>query len=86
MTDGAFRSSLTGWLDAWADDTGGGIAFGSRSQLKREPKRKCWTTGNLERTSALYILIIPWGLKAFQLEESPVRKEGGGRGVCDLLY
>lgn len=38
---------------------GGGIAFGSRSQLNREPNGKCCTTGNFERTSALYILIIP---------------------------
>ncbi len=35
------------------------MALGFLSQLKREPKRKCWTTGNLERTSALYILIMP---------------------------
>ena len=48
-----------GWLDAWTE-AGGGVAFGSCSQLKREPKGKCWTTGNLERTSALYILSIPW--------------------------
>jgi hypothetical protein len=38
---------------------GGGTAFGSRSQLNREPKGKCWTTGNFESTSALYILIMP---------------------------
>lgn len=38
---------------------GGGMAFGSRSQLNREPNGKCCTTGNFERTSALYILIIP---------------------------
>ena len=50
--------SLTGWFDVCTED-GGGAALGSCSQLKREPKRKCWTTGNLERTSALYILTIP---------------------------
>lgn len=37
-------------------------AEGSGVQAKSEPKGKCWTTGNLERTSALYILIIPCGL------------------------
>lgn len=51
-------SSRTGWFDMCTED-GGGAALGSCSQLKREPKRKCWTTGNLERTSALYILTIP---------------------------
>ena len=50
--------SLTGWFDVCTED-GGGAALGSCSQLRREPKRKCWTTGNLERTSALYILTIP---------------------------
>jgi len=35
-------------------------AFGSCSQLKREPKGKCCTTGNFDKTSALYILIIPF--------------------------
>lgn len=35
------------------------MAFGSRSQLNREPNGKCCTTGNLDSTSALYILIIP---------------------------
>ncbi len=49
-----------GWLEAWTEDGAGG-AVGSVSQLKREPKGKCWTTGNLERTSALYILIMPFG-------------------------
>lgn len=51
--------SWDGWLEVWMED-GGGMAFGSWSQLKREPKRKCWTTGNLERTSALYIFIMPY--------------------------
>lgn len=37
------------------------MALGSFSHLKREPKGKCWITGNLERTSALYILSIPYG-------------------------
>jgi len=50
------------------------MALGSRSQLKREPKRKCWTTGNLERTSALYILIMPWG--KLQLRKSIRRGRG----------
>ena len=36
-------------------------ADGSGVQAKREPKGKCWTTGNLERTSALYIFIMPCG-------------------------
>ena len=50
-----------GWdVDEVCAVCGGGIALGSRSQLKREPKGKCCTTGNLERTSALYILIMPW--------------------------
>lgn len=40
-------------------EVGGGIALGSRSQLKRNPKGKCCTTGNLDSTSALYILIMP---------------------------
>lgn len=35
------------------------VALGSRSQLKREPKGKCCTTGNLERTSAMYIFSMP---------------------------
>lgn len=38
-------------------------ALGSGVQLKREPKGKCWTTGNLDKTSALYILIMPWVCK-----------------------
>lgn len=50
---------------AWGPDVvwtvvGGATAFGSRSKLKRDPNGKCCTTGNLERTSALYILIMPW--------------------------
>jgi len=36
------------------------LAFGSFSQANRAPKGKCWTTGNLESTSALYILIMPY--------------------------
>lgn len=49
-----------GWdVDEVCAVCGGGMALGSRSQLKREPKGKCCTTGNLERTSALYILIMP---------------------------
>lgn len=34
-------------------------ASGLCVQENRDPKGKCWTTGNLERTSALYIFIIP---------------------------
>lgn len=37
----------------------GVVASGSFSQEKREPNWKCCTTGNLERTSALNILIMP---------------------------
>lgn len=39
---------------------GGGIALGSRSKLNNDPKGKCWTTGNFDRTSALYIFTMPW--------------------------
>lgn len=46
--------------EAMCAEVGGGTVLGSRSQLKRDPKGKCCTTGNLESTSALYILIIPW--------------------------
>jgi hypothetical protein len=47
-------------LSAWWDRRGWAAgAVGSRSHLKRPPKWKCWTTGNFERTSTLYILIIP---------------------------
>lgn len=55
---GAGAGLAWGIEEEWAVD-GGGTTFGSRSQLKRDPKGKCWTTGNLDRTSALYILIIP---------------------------
>ena len=58
-------------------DVGGVRVLGSRSQLKSEPKRKCWTTGNLERTSALYILIMPWVGFSF---EHAVGKRVGKRG------
>lgn len=50
--------SLTGWLAAWTEGAGA-AASGSGSKLKREPKRKCCTTGNLDRTSALYIFSMP---------------------------
>lgn len=40
----------------WA---GGAAALGSASHENREPNGKCCTTGNLDRTSALYILIMP---------------------------
>ena len=39
-----------------------GTELGSWSKLNKEPKGKCCTTGNLERTSALYILIMPCDL------------------------
>lgn len=48
-----------GWLDVWTLACMV-FALGSFSQAKREPKGKCCTTGNLERTSALYILIMPF--------------------------
>jgi hypothetical protein len=53
------REEDLGWLEVW---TLARIcwAAGSFSHAKREPKGKCWTTGNLERTSTLYILIMPW--------------------------
>jgi hypothetical protein len=47
------------WFAICTDGWGVG-ASGSWSQENREPNRKCWTTGNLERTSALNILIIPF--------------------------
>ena len=51
-----------GWLDVWIEGFGGAVvALESGSKLKREPKGKCWTTGNLERTSAEYIFIMPCG-------------------------
>jgi hypothetical protein len=34
-------------------------ASGSRSHENRDPKGKCWTTGNFDSTSALNILIMP---------------------------
>ena len=52
------KPSLTGWLAAWTE-AGGGVAVGSWSKLKREPRRKCCTTGNLDRTSASYIFSMP---------------------------
>lgn len=36
-----------------------GSDSGSSSQENMLPKGKCWTTGNLDRTSALNILIMP---------------------------
>lgn len=38
---------------------GGMTALGSRPKLKRDPNGKCCTTGNFDKTSALYILTIP---------------------------
>ncbi len=67
--------SRMGWLDVCAEVWGGG-AVGSWDQGKREPKWKCWTTGNLERTSAEYIFIMPWrwvGFEGFGMG----REEGG---------
>lgn len=51
------------WDDGWLDVCTVAVAaaaFGSCSKLNKDPKLKCWTTGNLESTSALYILIMPW--------------------------
>lgn len=50
---------------AWGPDVawtvvGGATALGSLSQLNRDPKGKCCTTGNLDKTSALYIFTIPY--------------------------
>ena len=47
-----------GWLDVCAE-VGAGGALGSVSQLNKDPKGKCCTTGNLAKTSAAYILIMP---------------------------
>ena len=60
----ADRDALAdGWLAIWTDDDseepGRDGAFESCSQLNSDPKGKCWTTGNLPSTSALYILIMP---------------------------
>ena len=62
--DGEVMLVDLGWLEVW---TLAWICFaaGSFSHAKREPKGKCWTTGNLERTSTLYILIIPWRVLVF---------------------
>lgn len=45
--------------EAVCTEAGGGMALGSRSQLKRNPNGKCCTTGNLPSTSPLYIFIMP---------------------------
>lgn len=52
---------LEGWIDVFTE-VGGGEAVGSSSQLNKDPNGKCCTTGNLDNTSALYILIIPCNL------------------------
>lgn len=52
------KGALVGWLEAWTD-VDGVVALGSVSHLKSDPNRKCWTTGNFDRTSTLYILIMP---------------------------
>lgn len=60
--DGGPASGLTGrpcGPEVVCTVDGGGRAYGSRSQLNSEPNGKCWTTGNLDRTSALYIFIMP---------------------------
>jgi hypothetical protein len=49
---------VVGWLARWTECTGAWAA-GSLSHEKSEPKGKCWTTGNLESTSALNIFIMP---------------------------
>ena len=54
---GAWGRACVVW--AWGCWFWGGMAFGSGSKLNNEPKGKCCTTGNLERTSALYILSMP---------------------------
>lgn len=40
-------------------EIGKGLGVEFWSQLNSDPNRKCWTTGNFESTSALYILTIP---------------------------
>lgn len=56
--DEPVSSVLRGAAAAWAAAIGATV-LGSRSQLNNDPNGKCWTTGNLESTSALYILIMP---------------------------
>lgn len=61
--DGGPESGITGrpcGPDVVCTVDGGATAYGSRSQLNKEPNGKCCTTGNLDKTSALYILIMPW--------------------------
>lgn len=53
------KGALEGWLEVWTD-AAGVAALGSVSHLKSDPNLKCWTTGNLDRTSTLYILIMPY--------------------------
>ena len=60
VDEGGMFETREGGCDVECADIVGAGALGLRSQRKREPKGKCCTTGNLERTSALYILIIPW--------------------------
>jgi len=74
--------SRLGWLDVCAEVWGGG-AVGSWDQGKREPKWKCWTTGNLERTSAEYIFIMPWrwvGFEGFGMGRDGGLDDGGVGG------
>lgn len=58
MLKEVLKGALDGWFEVWTD-VDGLAALGSVSHLKRDPNRKCWTTGNLDKTSALYILIMP---------------------------
>merc|ERR1719474_1066853 len=68
---GAFGRNLGG-LGESAPSTGGpglagpasvsgmrGFLVSAGARLSREPKRECWMTGNLQSTSARYILIKP---------------------------
>jgi hypothetical protein len=59
MVDGGIFDMRDCGCDVVCTEVVGAGALGLRSQRKREPKGKCCTTGNLERTSALYILIMP---------------------------
>ena len=53
--------SCLGWFAIWME-TAGSCASLSLSKLNNDPKGKCWTTGNLDNTSALYILSMPWSV------------------------
>lgn len=71
------KGALDGWLDVWTDFAGV-IALGSVSHLKSDPNWKCWTTGNLDKTSALYILIMPCqhiSICAIDMDPNPMIKQ-----------